>query len=258
MQKCTYLSQSIKNGKLMRWTFMPLSVYIAPMKFYSKKGQDSKYNGLVKRALREWEAATKGKVRFRVVNTLLESNINIEWKRVERKALGYCNFSYDPKGRLFGAEVSIGLSDGLVHQSYNNETEVYHTILHEIGHAIGLGHSPFKADIMYTPHQQGISKVSQGDIRTVNWLYTFPQGLSPSEIASKYGVSTSDIDEVVVKILSKESKSQFEQVKNEINNRPQRDLLDENDKLAHFKKYQLSMQNVKLSTDVQDFLKKKK
>lgn len=237
---------------------MPLAVYIAPMNFYSKKGQDFKYNSLVKRALNEWEAATKGKVRFKIVNTLLESNVNIEWKRVERKALGFCNFSYDAKGRLFGAEVSIGLSDGLVHQSYNNESEVYHTILHEIGHAIGLGHSPFKQDIMYTPHQQGICKVSQGDVRTINWLYTFPQGYSPSEIASKYGVSTSDIDELVVKILSKQSKSQFEQVKDEIKNRPQRDLLDETDKIANMKKYQLSVQNIKLSSDVQDFLKKKK
>lgn len=257
MQKCTYLSESIKNGKLMRWTFMPLSVYIAPMKFYSKKGQDFKYNSLVKRALKEWETATKGKVRFRIVNTLLESNVNIDWKRVERKALGYCYFSYDPKGRLYGAEVSIGLSDGLVHQDYNNESEVYHTILHEIGHAIGLGHSPFKQDIMYTPHQQGICKVSPGDVRTINWLYTFPQGMTPSEIASKYGVQTSDIDDLVVKIITKESKSGFEKVKDEVATRPTRDLLDENEKLANIKKYHLAMQNIKIPSDVEEFLKKK-
>ena len=42
MQSKTYVSQSLKNGKLMRWTYMPLKVYIAPMKFYSKQGQDYK------------------------------------------------------------------------------------------------------------------------------------------------------------------------------------------------------------------------
>ena len=79
----------------MRWTFMPLKVYVAPMKFYSKAGEDYKYRGLVKRALDEWQKATKGKISFQITDTLLESQINIEWKRVERKALGVCNFSYD-------------------------------------------------------------------------------------------------------------------------------------------------------------------
>ncbi len=254
MQRCTYVSQSLKNGKLMRWTFMPLNVYIAPMKFYSKRGEDYKYNGLVKRALKEWETATKGKVKFRIVSTLLESNVNIDWKRVERKALGCCYFSYDASNRLYGAEVSIGLTDGLVHRDYMSEEEVYHTILHEIGHAIGLGHSPFKEDIMYTPHQKGINKVSAGDVRTINWLYTFPQGHTTSEIASKYGVGASDLDELVVKILNKESKSDFEKVKENIKI-PKRDLLEESESIANLRKYHLALQNVKISEDMTKFFK---
>ena len=254
MQRCTYVSQSLKNGKLMRWTFIPLSVYIAPMKFYSKQGEDYKYNALVKRALKEWETATKGKVRFKIVSTLLESNVNIDWKRVERKTLGCCYFSYDASNRLYGAEVSIGLTDGLVHRDYMSEDEVYHTILHEIGHAIGLGHSPFKEDIMYTPHQKGITRVSAGDVRTINWLYTFPQGYTTSEIASKYGVGASDLDELVVKILNKESKSDFEKVKENIKI-PKRDLLEESESIANLRKYHLALQNVKISEDMTKFFK---
>ena len=89
MNSKTYVSESLKNGRLMRWTFMPLNVYIAPMKFYSKQGQDYKYNALVKRALDEWQRATKGKVSFKIVNTVWESNVNIDWTRVERVALGH-------------------------------------------------------------------------------------------------------------------------------------------------------------------------
>ena len=194
MQKHTYVAESLKNGRIMRWTFMPLNVYIAPMNFYSKQGQDMKYRHMVIRALEEWQKATRGKISFKVVNTLLESNVNIDWKRVERKALGYCYFSFDGANRLYGAEVAIGLTEGLVHADYMDESEVYHTILHEIGHAIGLGHSHNKADIMYTPHQRGINSISQGDVLTVNWLYSLPQGATTAEVASRYGIGGSDID----------------------------------------------------------------
>lgn len=253
MQTRTYVSQSLKNGRLMRWTYMPLKVFIAPMKFYSKSGEDYKYRGLVRRALDEWQAATKGKVSFRIVDTLLESNVNIEWKRVERKALGYCNFSFDAQQRLYGAEVSIGLTEGKVHADYMDENEVYHTILHEIGHAIGLGHSPFKSDIMYTPHQRGVNKVSSGDVLTVNWLYRLPQGASVSEIASRYRTGGSDVDEIIAKVMDGSAESEFERVKKDVKAPPNRDLLEEQENIANLKKYHLALQNLQISSDMRKF-----
>lgn len=253
MQKCTYVSESLKNGRLMRWTIMPLKVYIAPMKFYSKAGEDYKYRGLVRRALDEWQAATKGKISFRIVETLLDSNINIEWKRVDRKALGYCNFSFDASHRLYGAEVSIGLTEGKVHADYMDENEVYHTILHEIGHAVGLGHSPNKKDIMYTPHQRGVNKVSSGDVLTVNWLYRLPQGATVAEIASRYQTGGSDIDEIIAKVMEGKAESEFERVKKSVNNAPNRDLLEEQENIANLKKYNLALQNLQISPDMRKF-----
>ncbi len=253
MQINTYVSESLKNGRLMRWTIMPLNVYIAPMKFYSKAGQDYKYRGMVKRALDEWQSATKGKVSFRIVESLLESHINVEWKRVERKALGLCNFSYDAQHRLYGAEVSIGLTEGLVHADYMDESEVYHTILHEIGHAIGLGHSPNKKDIMYTPHQKGVNKVSSGDVLTVNWLYRLPQGATISEIASKYQTGSSNIDEIIAKVMSGKAESEFERVKKTVKAPPKRDLLEEQENIANIKKYHLALQNLQISPELRKF-----
>lgn len=256
MSQKTYLKESLRNGKIMRWTCkMPLKVYIAPMQFYSKKGQDSRYRAMVKKALDMWQSASKGRVSFVLVNTLLESQINIDWKRVERKALGHCYFNYDNSNRLYSAEVSIGLTDGLIHRDYMDDGEVFHTILHEIGHAIGLGHSPFSNDIMYTPHQKGVMSVSNSDVLTLNWLYTFPQGASVSEIASKYSVSGSDIDELVIKIMNK----QVVKLSSSVGTTSvKRNLLDEQDSIANLRKYHLTIQNVKLPENIRDFLTKHK
>lgn len=256
MQKKTYLQESVKNGHLLRWTSMPLRVYIAPMRFYSKQGQDAKYRGLVKQALDEWTKVTHGKVTFSIINSYDLSHISVEWKRVERQALGYCTHHYGKNNNFCMAEILIGLTEGLVHAEYNDEGETYHTILHEIGHAIGLGHSPFRNDIMYTPHQKGITHVGPGDRLSINWLYTFPAGKTVNEIASQYHVSGSDLDEVVAKILSKEAKTEFEKVKDNVSIEPQRNLLEEAENIGDLKKYNMVLQNIQLPSDMQEKIKR--
>ena len=57
----TYLNGSVKNGYIMRWTISHLNIYIAPMKFYSKVGEDSKYRKMVMDAFSAWQTALGGK-----------------------------------------------------------------------------------------------------------------------------------------------------------------------------------------------------
>ena len=231
---------------------MPLRIFIAPLRFYSKQGQDYKYRQMVLDALQTWQTASMGKVTFAIVNSLNESQINLDWKRVDRQALGHCYFSFDAQNRLYSAEVKIGISDGLIHKDYMAEDEVYHTILHEIGHTLGLGHSPAENDIMYTPHKYGSVALSNSDKLTLQWLYKLNIGATADEISSRNNVHGNDIDEIVSKLIQKNIPSEFEKVKKELTS-PQKDLLTEQENIADLKKYNLALQNVKVSDDVRKF-----
>ncbi len=258
MEHITYLQDNLKDNRIVRWpeNCFPLKFYIAPFRWYAKSGNDSyKYQALVKRALQEWEKVGGGKVRFKVVNTLNESQINLDWKRVDRKALGHCYFHFDNNSRLYSAEVQIGLSDGILHHQYQDENEVYHTILHEIGHALGLGHSTYDTDIMYTPHKYGVVSLSPRDALSVQWLYKLPYGTSVKELAQKHNMNTDNIDDVILKIATEGKSHAFDDVKNSIR-LPQKDLMQEQDKLAEIKKYNLGLQNIQISENVQEYLQK--
>lgn len=252
-EKETYLQYNLKDGHLIRWPdhCFPLTFYIAPFRWYRGKGEEHKYYGMVQQALRAWETASKGKCRFQLVNNLNDSQVNLEWKRVDRKSLGYCLFNFDNQSRLYSAEVQIGLSDGILHAQYMDENEVYHTILHEIGHALGLGHSPYTSDIMYTPHQYGNVVLSRRDINSVRWLYNLPLAATAKDLSSKLKMNENDIDVLIYHMIHKDGKET-----EIIASGNQKDLMTEQAKLAELKKYQvLGLQNVRISTNTHEFMR---
>ena len=118
---------------------------------------------------------------------------------------------------------------------------------------MGLGHSPYKEDIMYTPHQYGNASLSANDKYSIQWLYRLPAGASVQKIAAKHGITTSsDIDSVIRVIDSSKNKdSEYGKEKIQINTN--RDILQESINIGDLKRYNMMLQNISLSDNVKKY-----
>jgi predicted Zn-dependent protease len=180
----TYLHTCLKSGRLVRWpeATMPIAVYLAPFHWYepAKKARAAEYMAMAWESFQVWAEASQGKVRFKQVARLQDSQINLEWRRVTRQFLGVCQYNWDAQSRLYSADISIGLTDGLLHKGYNSMVEVRNTIIHEVGHALGLiDHSDDANDMMYYQARYGqLTGLSPRDVESFQWLYRLPVGFN--------------------------------------------------------------------------------
>ena len=166
-----YIENSKVQGRFIRWDKSFINVYVTPI----THNIDNKnfYYSEIHRAVEIWNRALKTagiNVEYNIINTPEKSDVVIHWIKVGRVFEGMCNYPSIVNGIIRKISIDVGLKN---EYSPKNTTEesIFFVIMHELGHALGLGHGVDVNDLMYVPHQKNISTPSENDIYVLKQIY---------------------------------------------------------------------------------------
>src|SRR3989441_5502171 len=126
----------------------------------------------VRSAFQRWQEAGVP-VRFNLDADSSSAEVRVQWRiQFEGERSGQTDLQWDDDGHLTGGVVTLATFDAKGQPFAPDDVRVL--ALHEIGHLIGLDHSPDPGDIMYA--QPKVRDLSPRDIRTASLLYDLAPG----------------------------------------------------------------------------------
>ncbi|MCR5265011.1 MAG: matrixin family metalloprotease [Cyanobacteria bacterium RUI128] len=172
-----YIENSKIKGKLARWkkgvnTGVGVNVYITPI--VADLQNKEFYYSEIKKAMAEWNRvmiSEKIPVQFVLTETPKNADIIIHWTKVGRVFEGMCKYLSVIDGELKKISIDIGLYNACSPKNTTDES-IFFSMMHEFGHALGLGHGVEIDDVMYVPHQKNISTPSENDIYVLKKIYS--------------------------------------------------------------------------------------
>ncbi len=152
-----------------------MSKISAPISDFEKND----YYQLVKQAIGIWNNC--GIFNFVLQDFPQNANIVINWTKVGTVFEGMCKYRSIVASEIKSVTIDIGLPNKFSQKIVDNST-ILHSILHELGHAVGLGHGVDENDVMFVPHKKTLKNLSENDLFVLKKLYSVPIGSDLNKI----------------------------------------------------------------------------
>lgn len=197
-----YIEQAPSDKGIVRWSIEKFPLKIALVN-QSNVEIPEYYNNEVYRAFSQWEVSSQI-LKFSSTNNANDADILVKFENLPNDVCDGNDCKYvvgfttpSIKNNIL-KKMTITLYTKDPNGNYFSDKELYNTILHEAGHALGImGHSYSSDDLMYmategsnfyTPYRSSFQYLSSQDINTIKLLYKLVPAITNSEKVNTKGL----------------------------------------------------------------------